>query len=96
MINRRVIREMVVWGEFAQVPIFHKGKVVYSIIDRQDIPKVKDYNWTYSHGYAIASMHKHGKDLRMHRVIMDAPEGLEVDHRNHNKFAKSIGQLTFI
>lgn len=36
-----------------------------------------------THCYVIARI-KRGKFLRLHRLLMDAPDGMEVDHINHD------------
>ena len=52
-------------------------------IDANDIDKIKEYSWHEDGGYAKA--HTGGNaHLKMHRVIMDAPKGMFVDHINHN------------
>ena len=55
-------------------------------IDEADIEKISDYNWctvSSSSGgpYAISS---DKSKVRMHRLILDTPKGLCVDHKNKN------------
>lgn len=50
-----------------------------AIIDERDSALVIHRQWRVFRGYARC-----GRDL-MHRVIMNAPKGLEVDHINGNK-----------
>lgn len=50
-----------------------KGK--FAKVDNEDFDKVKDINWCYTQGYAINSSLG-----SMHRLIMNAPPHLEVDH----------------
>ena len=54
-----------------------------ALIDDQDFALVSPYNWYYNDGYAKA-YHK-GKVLRMHRLILHASKGRQVDHRNRNR-----------
>lgn len=50
-------------------------------ISKCDEHLLKEYKWYKSHyGYAVTA-----KGLRMHRLIMNAPKGMVVDHINHNK-----------
>lgn len=54
-----------------------KGK--FAMVDNEDFDLVKDINWYYTGGYA------HNNVLgRMHRYIMNAPDHLEVDHKEHD------------
>lgn len=57
-----------------------KGRGLYAIIDEEDYDRVSKYNWHYSNGYAVNNF-----DLRMHRLIMNPPHNMVVDHKNHNK-----------
>lgn len=61
-----------------------KGKV--ALIDTTDAERVAPYNWSAGwSGFAwYASMGARSKNTRifLHRFLMDAPEGVEVDHEN--------------
>jgi hypothetical protein len=77
-------------------PIRIDGDVAYitltkgytAIIDAADVPLVEGCNWFAfvkpRSVYAVRSDYSTGKLLaiRMHRVIMGDPEGLEIDHRD--------------
>jgi hypothetical protein len=62
------------------------------LIDDSDWDIVKDYHWRiyksfntyYARGYLKNLPVKSQKQIRMHRLIMDAPDGVEVDHENRN------------
>lgn len=55
------------------------------IIDAEDYPKVSRYKWqTLSTGYAGTRNPETKKILLLHRFIMDAKPGQEVDHINQN------------
>jgi hypothetical protein len=61
-----------------------RGK--YAIVDPEDYEKLVKYNW-----FAVKERHtfyvqrnKNGKSEKMHRVIMNPPLDLLVDHENHN------------
>lgn len=68
-------------------------KVTDCIIDDEDYSKIDGFRWRLGNdGYAKAAKYlytKNGKEfrqeLRMHRLIMGAPMGVEVDHINHDK-----------
>ncbi len=56
-----------------------------TLIDDEDYHLVKPYKWNYSplgSGYVIATFAK--RTLHIHRLIMNAPEGIMVDHINHD------------
>jgi hypothetical protein len=61
----------------------------FALVDDADYEKVSQYKWFYKIGYAARQQHigmVEGKQIQrtvfMHRLILDAPEGLEVDHKN--------------
>lgn len=53
--------------------------------DKEDYYKIKDYYWYRSGDYGyLTTKSQNGKfKLIMHRVIMNCPDGLMVDHINH-------------
>jgi hypothetical protein len=53
------------------------------IVDPEDQFWLKFYPWHLSNGYVSAN--GGAKSVYLHRVIMNAPDGLDVDHINHNK-----------
>ena len=59
----------------------------YFIFDKEDYEKIKDYAWVQSNGYACHAW------LRVHRIIMDCPDGMVVDHINHNRLDNRKGNL---
>lgn len=67
--------------------ILSRGQIV--IIDAEDYERVSKLKWWADHyGYAVArSKMVKGKfeSYRMHRLILNAPKGMEVDHINGNK-----------
>lgn len=68
----------------AEIPL-SQGKV--AIIDDADLPLVAPFKWYCNYGYAVRSILDCGKhrQVRMHRVIMNAPDGMEVDHINGDR-----------
>lgn len=57
-----------------------KGK--YSLVDNEDFEWLNQWNW-YFDRYAKRDVEK--KQIRMHRVIMNCPKNMFIDHINHNK-----------
>lgn len=64
--------------------ILTKGKV--TLVDDDDYEWLMDYNWHFGAGYACISRVIDGKKIKffMHRMIMDNPDGFQVDHINNN------------
>lgn len=60
-----------------------KGKDKFALVNDEDFKWLSSYKWSCSAGYAQAKVNK--RTTMMHRLIMNAPIGLEVDHINHNK-----------
>ena len=58
------------------------NRIAEGFIDNEDVDKVKNIKWNYSHGYANCRNKKTGS-MMMHRKILDTTEF--VDHINHNK-----------
>lgn len=64
-----------------------KGAV--AIVDDEDFDELNKHKWhLHSEGYAIRTVWN-GKEkqtrLRMHRVIMKTPDGMDTDHLNGNR-----------
>lgn len=53
----------------------------FALVDDELFDYLNQWKWYYKEGYAARTL----KTIRMHRVIMNAPIGVEVDHRNRNK-----------
>lgn len=53
------------------------------LIDKEDLPKIKDKYWREDHGYF--SDITEGEKVYLHRFIMGFPEGMSIDHINRDK-----------
>lgn len=51
------------------------------MVDDEDYELLSQYKWQYHFGYAKTGI----KTIRMHRMILNAQPGQEVDHINRNK-----------
>lgn len=63
------------------------SKGQFAVIDKEDAPIIAPHNWTFRHGpYAQRTFERDAKrtSILMHREIMNAPAGVEVDHRDGN------------
>src|SRR5262245_31855002 len=64
------------------------GRIV--LIDRKDLELVSQYKWRavrkFNTWYAYAHFNDNGRytTIQMHRLIMNAPSNLQVDHRDLN------------
>lgn len=54
----------------------------YAIIDESDLDIISKYKWHYDGRYA--GTYINGKRVRMHRMIMNNPTKMQVDHKNMN------------
>lgn len=56
----------------------------YAWVDDEDFDEINRYKWSYhSRGYAVRTYKR--KAILMHRQIMNAPDGVDVDHINRDK-----------
>lgn len=81
-------------GQYVEVTYFNNKheKVGIFYIDADMVEKIKDIKWSYINSGYIAG-YKKGKCILLHRFITDCPEGLVVDHINHNKLDNRISNL---
>ncbi len=56
------------------------------IFDREDYEKVSQYSWHVGtrEGYLMAMIYGTKKSILLHRLIMNEPDGMVVDHMNHD------------
>jgi hypothetical protein len=93
-------------GDVAYIALQNRrgDTVSESIIDAADIDKARQYRWnqsivrTGSASYAATSVMKGGKPttLYLHRLIMDAAPGSEIDHINMNGMDNRRSNLRFV
>ncbi len=60
----------------------------FAIVDDQDYEWLNQWNWFYGGaGYAIRNItNENGRTiLRMHRLILNVPKGMDTDHINFNR-----------
>jgi hypothetical protein len=59
------------------------GVGLFALVDDADYPLVSGYRWIgcrSSHGRIYASTYANGRQVLMHNLLMDVPEGMQVDH----------------
>jgi hypothetical protein len=65
----------------AQQIVLTKGGI--ALIDDEDYERVSLHKWTLdSNGYAVRKVNR--RKVLLHRFILDASPGFDVDHSNHN------------
>lgn len=60
---------------------------MFALVDAADAERVNQYRWhpcKRHSGNFVAMGRTNGIEVLMHRFIMDAPHGIEVDHANHD------------
>jgi hypothetical protein len=84
-----------------EIPL-SRGKV--ALIDAADLELVSRHRWFANCNslsdriwYAQATVWKHGSPttIQMHRLLTNAPPGVQVDHRNHNGLDNRHANLRF-
>jgi hypothetical protein len=79
------LRKIRIDGDVAYIQLTQEKQ---TIIDATDVDLVSKYNWHFNKGYAktnIPAGSYKQSGMRLHRLIMAAPEGMEVDHINMDK-----------
>jgi len=67
------------------------GDGFYAYVDAADLDWLNQWTWCLHNGYA--ARRERGKTIYLHREIMQAPEGMVVDHRNHNRLDDTRANL---
>lgn len=71
------------------IPLHGKrGDGKFALVDDEDFEKVTKHSWSLDlKGYVRAGVRREGKNisLRIHRVIMNEPRGMQIDHKDGNK-----------
>lgn len=64
------------------------NKIGETLIDLEDIPKVKSIGWHLTPNKRNTRYCISNKGVLLHRLLMDDPEGMVIDHINHNGLDK--------
>lgn len=71
----------------------------FALVDADDYEDLSKYKWCFDGKYARRNLPRSfgaGKHIRMHQVILPAPEGLVVDHISGNKLDNRKENLRII
>ncbi len=71
-----------------------------ALVDDDDFERLSQYEWaaiksSTSHTYYATTYGGAGRALSMHRLIMDAPDGVQVDHKDGNGLNNTKANLRF-
>lgn len=81
--NRKKYNEYDLSGEYG-IGYTSKGEEFY--FDLEDYDKIKDYCWYInSRGYVIRPLNGKSGSRFFHRMIIDCPDGFEIDHIHQDK-----------
>jgi len=70
-------------GIICKIPL-SSGK--FALVDAWDYDKIKAYKWTQDDNDYVVAWNKTAKrSTRLSRLVLDNPEGQDVDHENHDK-----------
>ena len=74
--------EIIEYEDHAEIILYNKQceEIARALIDLEDVDKVKEYKWHISHGYVRSTT----ANMFLHRLIMDCPEEMVIDHINHD------------
>lgn len=72
-----------------------KNSKKYVLVDEKDYLLFKCFKWYLVNGYASLSHPKNGV-VTLHRMIMKAKKGQEVDHINGNRLDNTRSNLRFV
>jgi hypothetical protein len=79
-------RQAIIEGDIARLPV---SRGLEAIIDASDVPLVEAWNWTAIKVGKAFYVYRRQSDAKktaiyLHRVLMNAPNGVQVDHINRN------------
>ena len=74
--------EIIEYEDHAEIVLYDNycNESARALIDLDDVDKVKDYKWGLKSNYVYNGTNK----LYLHKLIMDCPEDMVVDHINHD------------
>lgn len=92
---RLIIQELFTGDSTMKYIKLTQGK--YVAVDNEDYEKLAQHEWEAIKGhatfYAVRRSPRSKCLIRMHRVVTNAPQGLQVDHKNNNGLDNQKGNL---
>lgn len=85
-------QQPLLWTETREIPLT-QGK--FAIVDDADYEYLMQWKWcaNFQHGIWYAVRTVRPTLIRMHRIILDAPSGIVVDHRDGNGLNNSRSNI---
>lgn len=83
--NKRDPNEIIEYEDHAEIVLYNKQceEINRTLIDLEDVDIVKSYKWGIDgRGYVRGG---NSRNIQLHRLIMDCPDDMVVDHINHNQ-----------
>lgn len=79
--SHKDLNEIIEYEDHAEIILYNKRheEIARALIDLDDLDKIKDLKWHLNHGYA-----RNNKIGSLHRLVMDCPDDMVIDHINHN------------
>lgn len=71
-----------------------QGKI--ALVDEEDFEKLNKHKWCFSSGYAIYKSWPGRRNVYMHRVIMNTPDGMQTDHIDGNRLNNRKSNLRIV
>lgn len=69
----------------------------HAIVDDEDFEWLSQWKWCYHNGYAVRTDNSlPRRTVLMHREVMKAPDGLEVDHKHFNRLDNRKSELEIV
>lgn len=92
---------IMVEGDEARIELRRKnGPSIWAVIDAADVDLVSPYTWNWnsiSDGVqTIWGPRANRCNIQLHRLIMHAPDGLEVDHIDHDRMNNRRSNLRIV
>lgn len=86
--------EFIVSGDTVEIVMYNKesDEVGRALVDTVKYDIINGYKWCINaKGYVITT--DGTRQIALHRLVTNAPQGMQVDHRNHNKRDNRIDNL---
>lgn len=69
----------------------------YALVDDEDYEKLNKYRWNIGSGYLYSSKRVGKRTIKttLHKIILSAPDGMDIDHIDGNKWNNQKSNLRF-
>jgi hypothetical protein len=86
--------EIVIYDNYAEVILYDNSnnEKARALIGLEDIDKVKDFKWRLSITNGVGYV-KNATGIYLHRLVMDCPKNMLIDHIFHNTLDNRKSQL---